>query len=574
MQDISANDEFDNELLSAYVDGELTSEEQSLVEQRLRADPQARKLVEEMRLMSSALQALPRQTLGRDLRDDVLADTERATIAGRVTPATDPRINRWTGVRRGLVWSAITIAAVLLLMVTQPEEPQDADLADARRKNSAGEDRRTALAEETPRAVRGLDDVPKMSAAEKPSDSSDFLAEAASSPLSRGAAAEPADSEAVDKLRTFADPESELTFRSTAEVAEIEAAPAHEAPAEPAATGAMRGGEDASSPGAGSRQLASDSAMRNTSKAASVPLAATEALADAAEAAPPAPGSANLERYRETLAVDGDAPSEEINAGVKTQVVELATLTPEASSRFEELLSKNGIEFGDPALAAWSAPKDETAAVLRESDDSAAGEQVLVEASPEQIADLLVDCQADAETFAAVAPAEGDDDQAIAAGLGQAEKKGKEERAARYFGFGGLGGGVGGGLPPVRADEESPSDLPPQTAEKPAAQGNSQARMLGRAWRLPTPSPGATSLEKKDRSADGTVTMRRSVEAAVVQRAADVGAAGAAAPAVPGREPESSGRGKAATDAKQLAQVQVLFILRPAPAADAPPAKK
>ena len=57
----NANDEFDDELLSAYVDDELTAEERATVEERLRCDPEAARLVEELRVLSKSLQAMPRE---------------------------------------------------------------------------------------------------------------------------------------------------------------------------------------------------------------------------------------------------------------------------------------------------------------------------------------------------------------------------------------------------------------------------------------------------------------------------------------------------------------------------------
>lgn len=119
------HDDFDDELLSAYVDGELTATERALVEERLRSDPAAAALVEELRSLSSAIKALPQQTLGRDLRAGVLAelDEARADLAkhGPTTLPTAP-IDRRAGMRRGLIWSAMAIAAALLVALFQPAE--------------------------------------------------------------------------------------------------------------------------------------------------------------------------------------------------------------------------------------------------------------------------------------------------------------------------------------------------------------------------------------------------------------------------------------------------------------------
>lgn len=48
-----------DELLSAYLDGELTAAEQAEVERLLATDPAARQLLDELRTLSATLQALP-----------------------------------------------------------------------------------------------------------------------------------------------------------------------------------------------------------------------------------------------------------------------------------------------------------------------------------------------------------------------------------------------------------------------------------------------------------------------------------------------------------------------------------
>ena len=71
---------FDDELLSAYLDDELTPEERARVEERMAADPRARQLLEELRAVSRAMKELPPATLGTDLRETVLRRAERAML--------------------------------------------------------------------------------------------------------------------------------------------------------------------------------------------------------------------------------------------------------------------------------------------------------------------------------------------------------------------------------------------------------------------------------------------------------------------------------------------------------------
>ena len=142
---ININDDFDDELLSAYVDDELTAAEPALVEERLRVDPQARQMVEELRSLSSAIRSLPRETLGRDLRASIEAEALQAKADAK---ADDDRNilpisgrERWANYRRGLVWSAITIAAALMLMMVQPQDVDQGvrDVAKADRQEELKE---------------------------------------------------------------------------------------------------------------------------------------------------------------------------------------------------------------------------------------------------------------------------------------------------------------------------------------------------------------------------------------------------------------------------------------------------
>lgn len=74
------NDPKQNELLSAYLDGELTAAEQAEVERLLDDDPAARQLLEELRALSVVLQTLPREELGKDLSEKVLRAAERRVL--------------------------------------------------------------------------------------------------------------------------------------------------------------------------------------------------------------------------------------------------------------------------------------------------------------------------------------------------------------------------------------------------------------------------------------------------------------------------------------------------------------
>ena len=83
----------DHELLSAYLDGELTAAEQAEVERLLAADPAVRQLLDEMRALGATLQAC-RRDVGEDLGPQVLRIAQRRMLTGedeRPTPAQPQR---------------------------------------------------------------------------------------------------------------------------------------------------------------------------------------------------------------------------------------------------------------------------------------------------------------------------------------------------------------------------------------------------------------------------------------------------------------------------------------------------
>src|SRR5262245_33327533 len=83
--------ELDDELLSAYLDDELTPDERAAVDARLASDPEAQQLLHQLRSVSQSVQALPEVPVGRDLREEILrrVETSKAgTVAAREKPST------------------------------------------------------------------------------------------------------------------------------------------------------------------------------------------------------------------------------------------------------------------------------------------------------------------------------------------------------------------------------------------------------------------------------------------------------------------------------------------------------
>ncbi|MGI9455468.1 MAG: anti-sigma factor family protein, partial [Aeoliella sp.] len=125
MADTESTEAYDDELLSAYVDGELDEEQRARVEQRLRDDQSAKQLVAELQELSKTLRALPREQVGKELRELVLQRTEEKLVTASSQEAGSYSSRRWT-------WAAMAVAAALFLMVYQPVEDQEEELAVAK----------------------------------------------------------------------------------------------------------------------------------------------------------------------------------------------------------------------------------------------------------------------------------------------------------------------------------------------------------------------------------------------------------------------------------------------------------
>src|SRR2546423_548069 len=87
MSDKPFNYELDDELLSAYLDGELSTDERAAVEARLATDPAAQQLLHELRSVSQSVQALPTESVGRDVSDEVIRRADESTSTRGTAPS-------------------------------------------------------------------------------------------------------------------------------------------------------------------------------------------------------------------------------------------------------------------------------------------------------------------------------------------------------------------------------------------------------------------------------------------------------------------------------------------------------
>lgn len=126
----------ENELFSAYLDGEVTADEQADIEELIATDPQARQLLDELRALSATLQSLPTQKVGTDLSDAVLRAAERRMLAQSPRPLGKREGNSADGIPlsdlvrrilrpRVILWSAVAAAVVLMVVVATGDRDRD-----------------------------------------------------------------------------------------------------------------------------------------------------------------------------------------------------------------------------------------------------------------------------------------------------------------------------------------------------------------------------------------------------------------------------------------------------------------
>jgi hypothetical protein len=122
----------ENELFSAYLDGELTAEERADVERLLASSHEARQLMDELRALSTMLRSLPARKIQEDLSERVLRIAERRLLTDAMGPekpeslGADASLWQVIGQRalrpRVWVWSVVAVTAAILMMYVNPEQ--------------------------------------------------------------------------------------------------------------------------------------------------------------------------------------------------------------------------------------------------------------------------------------------------------------------------------------------------------------------------------------------------------------------------------------------------------------------
>ena len=129
------NKKISEELISAYLDGELTSDEQVRVEQALLEDPHSQQLLEDLQALHDRLQAIPHSEPSQDYTQQILRRAERAILTGtstasgeEATTAVRPakpgaQVNQPANLKH-LIWASTALAATLMLALLFRSEDQ------------------------------------------------------------------------------------------------------------------------------------------------------------------------------------------------------------------------------------------------------------------------------------------------------------------------------------------------------------------------------------------------------------------------------------------------------------------
>ncbi len=125
------------ELISAYLDDELSADDLACVQQQLESDDPSQEYLQQLRALDSDLRALPKQTLDDSFADRVLRRAERTMLVPEeahseipsetepvATPARRPEIDESRTAWRGFAWSVAAVAAAIVLAVVLGRNPE------------------------------------------------------------------------------------------------------------------------------------------------------------------------------------------------------------------------------------------------------------------------------------------------------------------------------------------------------------------------------------------------------------------------------------------------------------------
>lgn len=118
----------DDELISAYHDGELNEVDRARAERLLSTDPERRRELAELQALSRRVRSLPSQSLGDTFAAEVLRRAERDMLVPVPAESSSGGGSRlplgrgfgWLPSRRGLMWAGAALAASVLILLLGP----------------------------------------------------------------------------------------------------------------------------------------------------------------------------------------------------------------------------------------------------------------------------------------------------------------------------------------------------------------------------------------------------------------------------------------------------------------------
>ena len=151
-------EQWNEDLLSAYVDGEVTDDQRALVEAELAESPSTRAVLAEIEAARDAVRALPMRDAppefwarildgtGLDAGDVADADDDAADVVVTLESRRASRLPRWVAIAGGAAAAAV-VAAVLFLPGQKQVDPPVASFTDAHAvRNSLDTDAVSSLA--------------------------------------------------------------------------------------------------------------------------------------------------------------------------------------------------------------------------------------------------------------------------------------------------------------------------------------------------------------------------------------------------------------------------------------------
>jgi anti-sigma factor RsiW len=246
---------FTPDLISAYLDGELTPKERAVVEQQLRDHAELRRLYDELRALREMLRTMPTVEPGEGFAQRVLRAAERRMLTGETPvgnpPVVAPGADTAVAAGRGRAWprnwrvvtGALAMAASLALIAAWVFQPLGRDVAQAPEGDRRGADHPARLLSRADSAVRSE----KTSSVE--------LSEAESAPIEESLDRRDVGVTA-DALAPSPSPRRDLGEFD----APLEPADAHPSRAEKRSQAMSRGRQPSDSPATGGRAVAQEGA--------------------------------------------------------------------------------------------------------------------------------------------------------------------------------------------------------------------------------------------------------------------------------------------------------------------------